>query len=115
MSTSHRPIAAVLAVCALSDLAAVPLVAGDDGPGVAVGVVVGLLGVLTAVAAASHLRGRRPARTLATSTRVVDLALSLPGLAAGGAVAGASAVTVALSLGALALLLRSRRTSLVAG
>lgn len=102
----------VLAVCAASDLAAVPmLLSGDDRPPAAIGVLVGVLGLLTAVAAVGVARGRHHARTLAAATRVIDLASAAPAIGVGGAAAGAAVVTVVLSVLALVALTLTRATA----
>lgn len=107
--TSTRPAVAVLGACALSDLAAVPLLLGrTDVPGV-IGILVGALGILTVAAAVGVASNAGWAGRLAVTTRLIDIAAAVPGFAAGGrASAVAASVTVALSIAAVALTLRSR-------
>ena len=97
-----------LTLCALSDVAAVPLVVGSDvAAGVGVGVAV--IGVLTLIAAFGVSRGARWSRPLALGTCVLDILGVIP-VAAGGAGVGATsaaAATVVLSSVAIALVLRS--------
>jgi len=105
----NRSLTIVLVLCAVSDVAAVPLLlTGEDAPPAVVGVVVGLLGLLTAAAAGGLGRGVHPARQVAWATRIVDIALALPGVTAGGAATVATSATVLLSLVAVALLARTR-------
>jgi hypothetical protein len=90
-----------LVVCAVSDLAAVPLL----DAGIAVGIAA--LGLITLGTAVGVGRGARWGRPLALGTRAVDAVAAIPAVAAAdGAQAAAGAVTVALSLLTIALLLR---------
>jgi hypothetical protein len=73
----RRATVSVLAACAASDLAAVPLLLGDTDIPAAVGALVALLGLLTVVAAIGVARHTAWARRLALSTRVVDLVTAL--------------------------------------
>ena len=74
-----RPIVA-LALRALSDLAAVPLlVFTKGGPPAAVGPLVAALGVLTAAAAIGLARNSTWARPLVWTTRIADVVAALPG------------------------------------
>ncbi|WP_151084062.1 hypothetical protein [Nocardioides cynanchi] len=97
-----------LAGCAVSDLAAVPLLLGSDDGLTVVGVGVGLLAALTAVAALGVWSGAGWGRPLAFGTRGIDILGAIP-VAAGGAGAAATsaaAATVVLSLVAIVTLLR---------
>ncbi len=102
-----RPIVA-LALRALSDLAAVPLlVFTKGGPPAAVGPLVAALGVLTAAAAIGLARNSTWARPLAWTTRIADVVAALPAFAAGDtAVYAAATVTIALSIVTIVLLIR---------
>lgn len=103
-----RPLAIALWLCAISDLAAVPLLMGTDDVPAALGVVVAVLGLLTGAAAVGVGRGAAWARPIAWATRAVDLTLALPGVVAGGAATAAAGVTVGLSVVAIVLLVRTR-------
>jgi len=95
---------AVLAICAVSDLAAVPLLIGSDDAPVGLGLAVGVLGVLTLVAALGLARGSRWARPLAIGTRSVDALAAIPAFgSATGAETAAAVVTVVLSVLAIGL------------
>jgi hypothetical protein len=94
--------------CAVSDLAAVPLLLGADDIPAAVGGLVALLGMVTAAAAIGIARRHTWSRHLAVTTRIIDLVFAVPAFTAGagaGPVA-AAAVTVALSVSAIGLLWR---------
>ena len=88
---STRTCVVALTVCGVSDLAAVPLLG-------VIGIAVGILGLLTLVAAFGLARGATGARPLALGTRTVDGLAAVPGLfVASGAETAAAAVTVVLS------------------
>jgi hypothetical protein len=97
-----------LALCALSDLAAVPLlVSTKGGPPAPFGALVAALGVLTAAAAMGLARNARWARSLAVTTRIVDVLAALPAIAAGnGTEVLAGTVTMTLSVIAISFLIR---------
>jgi hypothetical protein len=112
---NHRLLAGILAICAVSDLAAVPLLAGGShAPAPAIGIVVAVIGISTAVAAWGVLSGAHWGRPAAWVTRIADAALALGAIGAGGAAVAAAGVTIALSVAAIALLARSRSTLAVA-
>jgi hypothetical protein len=99
---------ATLAVCAVSDLVAVPLLVRSDDALTVVGAGVGVIAVLTIVAAFGLRRGAGWGRPLAFGTRGADILGVIP-IAAGGAGAAetsAATATVVLSLVAIAALLR---------
>src|SRR5690349_23488054 len=99
-----RVAVAVLALCAVSDLAAVPLLIGSDDAPAGVGIAVGVLGLLTVVAATGLARGARWARPLAIGTRSVDVLAAIPAFAGStGTETAAAVVTVVLSVLALGL------------
>jgi hypothetical protein len=99
---------AALAVCAVSDLAAGPLLLGSDDVPSGVGVGVAVLGLLTLVAAFGISRATRWSRPLAFGTRALDVAAALPALVADNSSAETSAagITLALSILTMGLLLR---------
>ena len=101
--------AAALGLCAVSDLAAVPLLLGDtDHVPAAAGLVVAVIAFLTAIAAVGVARRSRRSRSVALGTRFADVAAAVPALAggAGAGPAAAAVVTVVLSLAAVALVWR---------
>ena len=104
------PVAA-LVVCAVSDLVAVPMLMGSEQVPAAAGVGVAVLGLLTLVAAFGLARGAGWSQGLALGTRLVDIAAAAPALVAAGdgAETAAAAVTVALSVLTIGLLLRHDR------
>jgi hypothetical protein len=112
-SNYTRPVVA-LALCAVSDLGAVPLlVSTKDGPPAAVGGLVAVLGVLTAAAALGLARNATWARPLAWTTRVADLVAALPAAGAGEGIAvAAGTVTIALSAIAIVLLIRDASSNI---
>ncbi|HEX3622574.1 MAG TPA: hypothetical protein VHT97_09680 [Acidimicrobiales bacterium] len=113
--TSTKPAVVALVACALSDLAAVPLLLGRTDVPAVVGILVGVLGILTVVAAVGVARNARWAGRLAVATRLIDLSIAAPGLAVSGhAPALAAWVTVALSIAALVLTLRRTSTTSLA-
>ena len=97
-----------LVVCAVSDLAAAPLLIGSDDAPAGTGIAIAVLGVLTLLAAVGVARSAGWANPLALGTRVLDVVAAVPALFAGLDVAETSAavVTVLLSLATIALLLR---------
>jgi len=107
MTPNHSRLLVALALCALSDFAAVPLLVSAKGPPAAVGALVAALGVVTAAAALGLARNALWARALAWTTRVADLLAALPAAGAGERTAfAAAAVTIALSVIAIVLLIR---------
>lgn len=109
--SSTKPAVFALAVCALSDLAAVPLILGSDDAPAIVGALVGILSVLTLVAAVGLARNATWGRRLAVATRVADVAAALPAVtAATGVTIVAAVVTIVLSLATLVLLWRRQAT-----
>ena len=99
----------LLGACAVSDLAAVPLLLGDtDHIPAAAGVRVAVLGFLTVAAAVGIARRTPRARGLALSTRIVDIISALPACAAGAGagVVAAALVTVVISVAAITFLSR---------
>lgn len=110
--SSHKTSIAVMVVCAVSDLAAVPLLLGDDDL-TPIGVAVAVLGMLTLVAAYGLAVSAGWARPLALGTRAIDAVAAVPALFAGpgGAETVAASVTIALSLVAIALVLRVDRSA----
>jgi hypothetical protein len=108
MTPNDTRSAVALALCALSDLGAVPLlVSTKGGPPAAIGVLVAALGVLTAAAAFGLARKTRWARSLAWMTRIVDGLAALPAVGAGnGTESVAAAVTILLSVIAIVFLIR---------
>jgi hypothetical protein len=80
-----KPAVILLAICAVADIVSTPpllLASGDDGPPIWLGVVTGVLGVLTAVAAFGVARRAPWAKPLAEAGRVLDVLSAAPGLAA---------------------------------
>jgi len=110
--SSHKTSIAVMVLCAVSDLVAVPLLLGDDDLA-PFGVAVAVLGVLTLVAAYGLAVRAGWARPVALGTRAVDAVAAVPALfvGAGAAETAAASVTVALSLVAIALVLRVDRSA----
>jgi hypothetical protein len=108
MTPNHTRVFVVLALCALSDLGAAPLlVSTSGGPPAAVGALVAAVGLLTAAAAVGLTRKATWARPLAWTTRIADLVVALPAVGAGeGTVFAAAMATVALSVAAIVLLIR---------
>jgi hypothetical protein len=98
-----------LSICAFSDFVAVPLLLGTKNVPTVVGILVGVLGLLTLVATVGVARHAHWAARLAIVTRVVDTAAATPALAASsGMPVIAAVVTIALSITALALLIRPK-------
>lgn len=107
-----RACLAALVVCAVSDLAAVPLLFDSDDNLAGVGIAVGVLGVLTLVSVLGIARGAGWGRPLAFGTRAIDALAAIPAFgAAAGAQAAAAAVTVGLSSVAIWLLVRERQSA----
>lgn len=102
---------AVLVLCAVSDLAAAPLLIGSDDVPSGIGVGVAAIALLTLLAAVGISRGAGYGRPLALVTRAVDVLGAVPLLAGGQAasVNAAAAVTVALSIAAVVFILRVPR------
>lgn len=108
MNTRQASVVA-LALCAVSDLAAAPLLLGSNDVPSGVGIGVVAIAVLTLLAAAGIGRGTSYAGPLALTTRAIDV-LGLIPLLAGGQEAGvyaAGATTLALSIVAVALVRRA--------
>jgi len=107
----------LLATCAVSDLAAAPLLLGDHRHiPTAIGIVVIVLAVATGASAIGMAKGLPKARPVAVATRILDGLGALPAFFVGpgaGPVA-AAAVTVLLSVATLTSL-RRRRAGVFAG
>jgi hypothetical protein len=98
-----------LVVCAISDLAAVPLIVGSDDAPAGVGVTVAALGVITLVAAYGVGTRTRWGSPVGIGTRIIDILAAIPVLGdAVGAEKVAASVTIVLSLVTIGLLLRQR-------
>lgn len=107
MNTRTASVSA-LVVCALSDLAAVPLLLGSDDGLVVVGAVVAVIGLLTLAAAYGVSRNASWSRPLAFTTRGIDVLGAVPALAAGAGAAETSAASVTIALSALVIVLLVR-------
>jgi len=101
-----------LVVCAISDLAAVPLLFDSENDLAAIAVTVGVLGVLTLISVLGIARGAGWGRPLAFGTRAVDALAAIPAFGAtAGAQTAAAAVTVGLSSVTIWLLVRERQST----
>jgi hypothetical protein len=108
---THGASVITVALCAISDLAAAPLLLNSDDVPAGFGVGVVVIGVLTLVAAFAVRRQLSWSRPLAIGTRLVDAAAAIPAVTAGIGAAATSAaiVTVVLSIVAIVFLLHGDR------
>lgn len=105
MSPETKPAVILLAVCAASDLLAVPPLLGDE-PFIAV--LTGVLGILTIVAAVGLARGASWAKPLALGSRALDILTAVPGFAAEMPAPVIVSVVIVLSLVTIAAVVKAR-------
>lgn len=85
MTRETKPAVVLLTICAIADIVSTPpllLASGNDAPPVWLGVLTGVLGVLTGIAAFGVARRAHWAKPLAQAGRALDVLTALPGLAA---------------------------------
>jgi hypothetical protein len=110
MRSPFTPLAALLAVLGIEDLAMIPvMVQAHNQPPMAATVLSGVLGAVTLVSIPGLARGRRWAFWTVLVSRLVDAVNSLLGLVAGPEVIfrAGGAFALILSIVAIALLVRS--------
>jgi hypothetical protein len=112
MHSTAKPAIIFLVLAGISDLAAVPLIAGSSGKAPAVlAVAVVILALASIVSAIGLSRQARWARPVGIASRAIDVITTIPALfvGGGGGLIAAAGVTVAISVAALALLMRADR------
>jgi hypothetical protein len=112
MNSTTKPAIILLVLAGISDLAAVPLIAGSSNKAPAVLAVAVVILALASIASAIGLsRATRWARPVGIASRAIDVVATVPALFAGGGggLVAAAGVTAAISVAAIALLVRADR------